>query len=142
MISTLKKYVQTALDSLKVPGEFMLQMRVPGAVIEAKHLKAVAEICERWGNGSFHMGTRQTLDIPGVKYENIPEVNRYIKSYIEEVDVKICDCEMEADDYGYPTIGARNVIACIGNTHCIKGNTNTYELAKIEKLIFPHTLSH
>ena len=29
-------------------------------------------------------------------------------------------------------------MACIGNTHCIKGNVNTYELAKkIEKLVFP-----
>ena len=87
----VKKVRTNCFRQSKVPGEFMLQMRVPGAVIEAKHLKAVAEICERWGNGSFHMGTRQTLDIPGVKYENIPEVNRYIKSYIEEVDVKICD---------------------------------------------------
>ena len=39
---------------------------------------------------------------------------------------------------GYPTIGARNIMSCIGNAHCIKGNVNTYELArKIEKLIFP-----
>ena len=69
----VKKVRTNCFRQSKVPGEFMLQMRVPGAVIEAKHLKAVAEICERWGNGSFHMGTRQTLDIPGVKYENIPE---------------------------------------------------------------------
>ena len=45
---------------------------------------------------------------------------------------------MESTDAGYPTIGARNVMACIGNAHCIKGNINTYRLArKIERLVFP-----
>ena len=45
---------------------------------------------------------------------------------------------MDVTDYGYPTIGARNVMSCIGNTHCIKANVNTYQLArKIEKIIFP-----
>lgn len=116
----------------------MLQMRVPGALIEAKHLSMVQEICERWGNGTFHMGTRQTLDIPGIKYESIDAVNKFIKGYIEEVEVEMCNVDMEVDDYGYPTIGSRNVISCIGNAHCIKGNANTYKLArKIEKLIFP-----
>ena len=39
---------------------------------------------------------------------------------------------------GYPTIGARNITACIGNYHCICGNCNTFELArKIEPIIFP-----
>ena len=116
----------------------MLQLRVPGALIEAKHLTMVQEICEKWGNGTFHMGTRQTLNIPGIKFENIEEVNKYIKKYISDVDIEMCNVEMESDDYGYPTIGARNIMSCIGNAHCIKGNINTYELArKIEKLIFP-----
>ena len=39
---------------------------------------------------------------------------------------------------GYPTIGARNITACVGNYHCICGNCNTFELArKIEPIIFP-----
>ena len=49
----------------------------------------------------------------------------------------MCDVDMDVTDYGYPTIGARNVMSCIGNTHCIKANVNTYQLArKIEKIIF------
>lgn len=31
---------------------------------------------------------------------------------------------------GYPTIGARNITACIGNYHCVCGNFNTFELAR------------
>lgn len=39
---------------------------------------------------------------------------------------------------GYPTIGARNIMACIGGIHCIKANINTQEIAKkIEKEVFP-----
>ena len=42
------------------------------------------------------------------------------------------------EDGAIVTIGARNVMSCIGNTHCIKANVNTYQLArKIEKIIFP-----
>lgn len=36
----------------KVPGEFMLQLRVPGALIDAKHLSLVQELCEKYGNGT------------------------------------------------------------------------------------------
>ena len=134
----IKKVRINCFRQSKVAGEFMLQMRVPGAMIEAKHLKLVQDLCERFGNGTFHLGTRQTFDIPGVKYENIEEVNKYIKSYIHDVDVEMCGVDMDVTDYGYPTIGARNIMSCIGNAHCIKGNANTYELArKIERLIFP-----
>ena len=84
------------------------------------------------------MGMRQTFNILGIKYENIESVNEYIKEYIKEVEVDECNCNMPIDDKGYPTIGARNIMACIGNTHCIKGNINTKELAtKVENLIFP-----
>ena len=134
----IKKVRINCFRQSKVAGEFMLQMRVPGAMIEAKHLKLVQDLCERFGNGTFHLGTRQTFDIPGVKYKNIEEVNKYIKSYIHDVDVEMCGVDMDVTDYGYPTIGARNIMSCIGNAHCIKGNANTYELArKIERLVFP-----
>lgn len=143
----IKKVRVNCFRQSKVPGEFMLQLRVPGGIAKAKHLSMVQEICERWGNGTFHFGTRFTFDIPGIKYESIEEVNKFIKDYIQDVEVETCGVDMnkiagqDADydeDGGYPTIGARNVVSCIGNVHCIKGNANTAKLArKIEKLIFP-----
>ena len=96
----IKKVRINCFRQSKVAGEFMLQMRVPGAMIEAKHLTMVQELCERFGNGTFHMGTRQTLDVPGIKYENIEEVNKFIKGYIKEVDVEMCDVDMDVNDYG------------------------------------------
>ena len=134
----IKKVRVNCFRQSKVAGEFMLQLRVPGGLIDAKYLSVIQEICQRWGNGTFHMGTRQTLNAPGIKYEYIDEVNKFIKDYIKGVDVEMCDVDMEVNDAGYPTIGARNVMSCIGNAHCIKGNVNTYKLARnIEKLVFP-----
>ena len=48
----IKKVRINCFRQSKVAGEFMLQMRVPGAMIEAKHLTMVQELCERFGNGT------------------------------------------------------------------------------------------
>jgi len=121
----------------KIDGEFMLQLRVPGSLIDAKHLETVQYLCEKWGNGTFHVGMRHTLNVPGVKYENIDEVNAYIQEYMQDVHVSSCGIDMDTSA-GYPTIGARNIMACIGNIHCIKGNINTQDMAKkLDKVIFP-----
>ena len=134
----IKELRKNCFRQSKVAGEFMLQMRVPGGVIEARHLSLVQQIADTWGNGLFHLGMRQTLTIPGIKYENIDEVNRYIKNYIRQVEVEMCGVDMDVDDRGYPTIGARNIMACIGNRHCIKANIDTTALAKkLERIIFP-----
>ncbi len=122
----------------KIPGEFMLQMRVPGGTVDAKYLSFVQSIAEKWGNGSFHIGTRQTFDITGIKYESIADVNNYIAKYMKEVEVYLCDVDMEINNHGYPTIGSRNIMGCIGNRHCIKANIDTTSLARrLEKEIFP-----
>lgn len=134
----VSKLTSNCFRQSKVKGECMLQMRVPGAVIKAEYLKYAVEIAEKWGNGDFHLGTRQTLSIPGIKYEDVSAVNEFLQSYIKGVEVDTCGVEMEVDSNGYATIGARNIMACIGNKHCLKANVNTTELArKLEKQIFP-----
>lgn len=134
----IKKLRINCFRQSKVDGEFMLQLRVPGSLIHAEHLALVQKLCQEYGNGTFHIGMRQTLNIPGIKYESVAQVNAMIKNYIEEVEVEECDVNMDINDAGYPTIGARNIMSCIGNSHCIKGNINTHKLAKrLEKEIFP-----
>ncbi len=134
----IKKTRINCFRQSKIPGEFMLQMRVPGGLTDAKHLSYIQHIAETWGDGTFHFGTRQTFDFAGIAYESIPEVNAYIESYIEDVENTYCQVGMDVDDNGYPTIGARNITACIGNSHCICGSINTHKFAsELEKLIFP-----
>lgn len=134
----IKKLRTNCFRQSKVAGEFMFQMRVPGGLTKAKYLSVVQHIAETWGNGDFHIGMRQTFSIPGIKYEDVEEVNKYVKQYIHDVEVEECNCSVEADNNGYPTLGARNIMACIGNSHCVKANANTKSLAnKLEPLIFP-----
>lgn len=122
----------------KIPGEFMLQLRCAGNYLDAKWLEMVQYVCQTWGNGQLHIGTRLTFSIPGIKVEYIDEVNEYIAPYIYEMECNICGVEMDTSK-GYPYIGPRNIVACIGGIHCIKANINTQELAhKIEKLIYPN----
>ncbi|MDU4133353.1 MAG: sulfite reductase subunit C, partial [Clostridium perfringens] len=61
----IKKVRLNCFRQSKVPGEFMLQMRIPGGIVDAKYLSQIQEIAETWGNGTFHMGMRQTFNIPG-----------------------------------------------------------------------------
>lgn len=132
----------------KIPGEFMFQIRIPGGTIESKYLDLVKHISQTWGDGTFHMGTRQFLSMPGIKFDDIPAVNAYAEQYIEAIEVELCGVDMKKADGqkgnvydpkgGYPTIGARNIVACIGNSHCVKANCQTWGLArKLEKEIFP-----
>lgn len=122
----------------KVRGEFMLQLRVPGAVIDAKHLSLVQHIAQTYGNGTFHIGTRQTLNMPGIRYEHIDAVNALIGPYIRAIECDECGIDMDPGDKGYPTLGARNIMGCIGAEHCIKASTHVGKLArKLEAVIFP-----
>lgn len=133
----IKKLQTNCWRQSKVPGEFMLQMRAPGSLVDARHLETVQHICQTWGDGSFHMGMRHTFNIAGVKYQDIPAVNAYIEEYMKDVECEMCNVDMDTSN-GFPTIGSRNVMACIGNRHCIFGNYNTQELArKLEPLVFP-----
>src|SRR5574344_1710794 len=78
----------------KVPGIFMLQMRVPGGMVGSKDLKNIEYISKTWGDGNMHFGTRQTFDICGIKYDDIPKVNEYISKYIKDVEENNCDVNM------------------------------------------------
>ena len=134
----IKKLKNNCFRQSKVAGEFMLQLRVPGAVIEAKWLDVIQHVCTTWGDGSFHIGVRQTLDAPGIKSQDIPAVNQYIQPYLEEIECALCGVEMQTEN-GYPFIAPRNIMACIGGVHCVKGNVNTQDLAhKLEKAIYPN----
>ena len=91
----IKKVRLNCYRQSKVPGEFMLQMRVPGGIADAKYLSYVEHIAKNWGDGNFHFGTRQTFDITGISYENIPAVNDYLQTYIKEVDAQLCNVDMD-----------------------------------------------
>ena len=123
----------------KIPGEFMLQLRAPGAVISTKCVDIVKEIAEKYGDGELHIGPRQTLNVPKIKYENIDKVNELVDEYKKLIEFGECGVEeLKENKGGYPAIGVRNITACMGGDSCVKANIKTAGLAKkIEKILYP-----
>ncbi|MGG7178419.1 sulfite reductase subunit C [Clostridium paraputrificum] len=123
----------------KVRGKFMVSIRVPGSIFPAKLLPIVQEIAEKYGSGKIHMQTRQKLSIPDILYKDVNAVNKLLAPIIEELEVNICGIELPTVDEGYATIGARNIMNCIGSYHCTFANVDTISLArKLEKDIYPN----
>ncbi|MDR3600509.1 MAG: sulfite reductase subunit C [Desulfosporosinus sp.] len=115
-----------------------LRIRVPGGYLPVKLLPLIQEIAQRFGNGTVHLTTRQSFEIPAIPFENMTEINSMLSPLIEELEVKI---GVKIDDLskGYPSAGTRNVVACIGNKVCSNAVFNTTALAKdIEKIIYPN----
>lgn len=131
-----KKVQKNAYRITKNRKQTCLRIRVPGGHLETKYLHVIQNIAERYGNGTLHLTTRQGFEIPGIRYEDMEEINTLLKDLIESLNLKI-DATLE----GYPAAGTRNIAACIGNRVCPFANDDTTRLAKtIEREIFPHDL--
>lgn len=123
----------------KVRGKFMVSIRIPGSIFPANLLPIVQEISEKYGTGKIHMQTRQKLSIPDISYKDVEAVNRLLAPIIKELEVDICGIDLNTVDKGYATIGARNIMNCIGSYHCPYANVDTIDLArKLEKDIYPN----
>ncbi|CDT89631.1 Anaerobic sulfite reductase subunit C [Vibrio coralliirubri] len=122
----------------KVRGECMISVRIPGGIMPAHLLATAQEIAEKWGNGVIHLTTRQKLAMPGIRYEDIPEVNKALRPFIEDITQDICGIEVEDLEAGYQSIGGRNIVACQGSQICQKANTDTTGLAqRLEHHVYP-----
>jgi len=132
-----KKTIKNAYRITKVRDRTALRIRVPGGHLDAKFLDLIRRVAEEYGNGTIHVTTRQGFEIPGIAYEQMPEVNRLIAPLLRsEADLGVRIAEIEK---GYPAAGTRNIAACIGNRVCPFANYDTTALAlKVEKTVYPH----
>lgn len=101
-------------------GFFVLRTRMSSGVYKKEHLEKILEISGKYGRGFVHATTRQGLEIPFIKYDAIPQV------------------EKELNDTGvnFGTSGPRlrTTTVCPGNNWCKAGLIDTFSLeAKIEK---------
>lgn len=58
---------------------FSCRVITENGALSAKQLKNVSEIAENFGNGQISLTTRLTLEIPGIKYDDIDNVKEYLK---------------------------------------------------------------
>jgi len=113
----------------KQKNNFSLRLRVTGGNVTAQQLAKIAEVAEKFGDGHVHLTSRQSIEIPFIKLDQIDEV----KSSLAEGNVEPGVCG--------PRV--RTITACQGNAICPSGCIDTYALAKeLDERYFARELPH
>lgn len=113
----------------KQKNNFSLRLRVVGGNLTSKQVAKIAEVAEKYGDGHVHLTSRQSVEIPFIKLEDIDEV----KAALAEGDVEPGVCG--------PRV--RTVTACQGAAVCPSGCIDTYALAKeLDERYFAKDLPH
>ncbi|MCQ2493344.1 MAG: 4Fe-4S binding protein [Lachnospiraceae bacterium] len=113
----------------KQKGYFSLRLAVVGGNLTAENIKTVAEVAEKYGKGYVHMTSRQGVEIPFIKFDDIEEV----RAELEKGGVRPGVCG--------PRV--RTVTACQGAAVCPSGCIDTYTLAKeFDERYFGRELPH
>ncbi len=99
----------------KQEGFFLLRVRMSGGVFKKAELDKISAISQTYARGFVHATTRQGLEIPFIKLEDIETVEKEIK----------------AAGILVGTSGARlrTTTACPGNNWCKQGLIDTFALA-------------
>ena len=113
----------------KQKNNFSLRLAVVGGNLTTENLIKIAEVAEKYGDGHVHMTSRQSVEIPFIKLEDVEEV----KAELAKGGVKPGVCG--------PRV--RTITACQGNQICPSGNIDTYGLAKeLDERYFARELPH
>ncbi|WP_434512330.1 4Fe-4S binding protein [Desulfitobacterium sp. AusDCA] len=95
---------------------FSMRLKVVGGQVTAEHLKKVYEIAEKYGHGYVHLTSRQGIEIPFIKLEDIEKV----KQEMATVGLLTGVCG--------PRV--RTITACQGSTVCPNGLIDTIQIAE------------
>lgn len=113
----------------KQKDNFSLRLQVVGGALTAENLKKIAEVAEKYGDGHVHLTSRQGVEIPFIKLQDIDEV----KEELAKGGCKPGVCG--------PRV--RTVTACQGNQICPSGNIDTYHIAQVlDRRYFGRELPH
>lgn len=100
----------------KQKNNFSLRLRVVGGNLTAAQLATVAEVAEKYGDGHVHLTSRQSVEIPFIKLDQIDEVKDALA--VGGVSPGVCG----------PRV--RTVTACQGEAICPSGCIDTFALAQ------------
>lgn len=113
----------------KQKNNFSLRLRSTGGHVTVKQLAKIAEVAEKYGEGYVHLTSRQGVEIPFIKLENIDQVKEELA--LGDVTPGVCG----------PRV--RTVTACQGEEICPSGCIDTYGLAKeLDARYFGRELPH
>lgn len=104
----------------KQDGFFVVRAKMPYGVFKKEHLDTLAGISEKYAKGFVHTTTRQGIEIPFIKYEDILQV---------EIELKASGIET-----GTSGPRLRTTTCCPGINWCKSGLIDTFSLYdRIEK---------
>lgn len=108
---------------------FSLRLRIVGGQIQAEQLKKVYDIAQRFGQGYIHMTSRQSIEIPYIKLEDV-----------ETVKKELAEAGLQPGACG-PRV--RTITACQGCTICPGGLIDTSDIAReFDKRYYARELPH
>ncbi len=108
---------------------FSLRLRIVGGQIKAEQLHKVYEIAQKYGKGYIHMTSRQSIEIPFIKLEDIDAV----KKELSEAGLQPGACG--------PRV--RTITACQGSAICTSGLIDTTALAnEFDQRYYARELPH
>ena len=100
----------------KQKDHFSLRLSVVGGQVSAAQLAAITKVAEKYGHGYIHLTSRQGIEIPYIRLQDIDEV----KAALAEGGAKPGVCG--------PRV--RTITACQGSAVCPNGCIETEELAQ------------
>lgn len=113
----------------KQKNTFSLRLRVVGGTVTADQLKTIAAVAETYGEGYVHLTSRQGVEIPFIKLEDIDAV----KAALAEGDVQPGVCG--------PRV--RTVTACQAGKCCPSGCIEALDIAtELDRRYFGRQLPH
>jgi len=113
----------------KQKDHFSLRLSIVGGQVSAEQLVAITEVANRFGHGYIHLTSRQGIEIPYIKLEDIDQV----KEALAEGGVRPGVCG--------PRV--RTITACQGAAVCPNGCIETEELAtELNERYFGQELPH
>ena len=113
----------------KQKGKFSLRLQVVGGTLTAENIKKISEVADKFGEGYVHLTSRQGVEIPFIKFEDIEEV----KEELAKGGCKLGVCG--------PRV--RTVTACQGDAVCPSGNIDTYKIAvELDQRYYARELPH
>ena len=113
----------------KQKDQFSMRLRVVGGNLTVERLETIRRVAEKYGQGYIHLTSRQGVEIPFIKLEQIDEV--------------VLALEKGGVSLGASGPRVRTVTACQGGRVCPSGRIDAYEIAEeLDKRYFGRKLPH
>jgi dissimilatory sulfite reductase (desulfoviridin) alpha/beta subunit len=110
-------------------GRFSLRLKVVGGNLSTEQFDTISEVARQFGDGHVHLTSRQGVEIPFIRLEDV-----------EAVKARLAEGGVETGVCG-PRV--RTVTACQGSAICPAGCIDTYPLAQeLSERYFGRQLPH